>query len=181
MWLIRNTPSTTTTTTTTTPTAITEKINHDDITSTTATPPNSGDKYANLTSNQIQLLKAEEGLSRLMDDDITGARKILLNEKDSPYALAGLGICDFLAAAVGMEDERLQASMDALAQAEKCAKKYKNSNYGEQPEAGQWWSQPGMEFEVLLADVAAAQSVSLFHLSGTSSISMTCLSFQACS
>lgn len=110
-----------------------------------------------MTANQEQLLAAEVGLHKLMDDDIDGARSTLSSQKDSPYALAGLGICDFLAAAVGMEDERLTASMEALATAEKSARKHKHSHSVE--EAGQWWSQAGMEYEVLIADLAAAQAV----------------------
>lgn len=111
-----------------------------------------------MTPNQEQLLAAEVGMNMLMDDNIEGARSTLKSQKDSPYALAGLGICDFLAAAVGMEDERLSASMEALALAEKSARKHKSSNSHEEP--GQWWTQPGMEYEVLIADLAAAQAVS---------------------
>lgn len=111
-----------------------------------------------MTPNQEQLLAAEVGLNKLMDDDVEGARSTLLSQDNSPYALAGLGICDFLAAAVGMEDERLSASMEALALAEKSARKHKHSNSIEEP--GQWWTQYGMEYEILIADLAAAQAVS---------------------
>lgn len=114
-----------------------------------------------MTANQEQLLAAEVGLHMLMDDNIEGARTTLQNEgDDSPFALAGLGICDFLAAAVGMEDERLTSSMEALAIAEKSAKKHKHANINNVEDVGQWWTQPGMEYEVLIADLAAAQAVS---------------------
>lgn len=115
-----------------------------------------------MTANQEQLLAAEVGLHMLMDDNIEGARTTLQNQgDDSPFALAGLGICDFLAAAVGMEDERLTASMDALAVAEKSARKHKHAIHtSEKEDAGQWWNQNGMEYEVLIADLAAAQAVS---------------------
>lgn len=122
-----------------------------------------------MPANQEQLQAAEVGLHMLMDDDIDGARKTLsaqaqTNDSASPFALAGLGICDFLAAAVGMEDERLTASMEALAVAEKSARKQKahTSSVSEDDDAnaGQWWNQNGMEYEVLMADLAAAQAVS---------------------
>lgn len=117
-----------------------------------------------MTPNQEQLLAAEVGLNKLMDDDLDGARSTLQSQHNSPYALAGLGICDFLAAAVGMEDDRLSASMEALALAEKSARKHKHSNSIEEP--GQWWTQAGMEYEVLIADLAAAQA--LLHILGES-------------
>ena len=114
-----------------------------------------------MTPNQEQLLAAEEGLNKLMDDDVEGAKRTLEAQNSSPYALAGLGICEFLAAAVGLEDERLTASMEALALAEKSARKHKHSNSIEEP--GQWWVQHGMEYEILIADLAAAQAVSFPH------------------
>lgn len=133
-------------------------------TSTSSKPPSiTGSSSSKMTANQEQLLAAEVGLHMLMDDNIEGARTTLQNQgDDSPFALAGLGICDFLAAAVGMEDERLTASMDALAVAEKSARKHKHAsnNTGEKEDAGQWWNQNGMEYEVLIADLAAAQAVS---------------------
>jgi hypothetical protein len=128
----------------------------------TSTSSSSNSTSIPMTANQEQLLAAEVGLNLLMDDDVDGAQRILQEQKNSPYALAGLGICDFLAAAVGMEDERLDASMEALALAEKAAIKHRSSHARE--EIGQWWSQSGMEYEVLLADVAAAQAVSLQRL-----------------
>lgn len=99
----------------------------------------------------------------LLNDDLPGARKTLEAQRDSPYALAGLGICEFLTAAISLEDERLHSSMDTLSLAEKAAKKSKT---GAENDPGQWWIQTGLEYEVLLADVVAAQS--LLHLLGDS-------------
>ena len=103
------------------------------------------------------LASAEHGLDLLLNDDLTGARKQLEEQKDSAFSLAGLGICEFLTAAVGLEDDRLSGSMATLGLAEKAAKK---SKIGAGIDPGQWWNQPGMEYEVLIADVVAAQAVS---------------------
>lgn len=122
--------------------------------------PSNGTKDG-LSLQHAQIVAAEEGIHKLLNDDLAGAKAVLEAQKDSPYALAGLGICSFLTAAIGMEDDRLSASMETLGQAERAAKKNKASAVEVDP--GQWWTQPGLEYEILVADVVAAQSVHTVH------------------
>lgn len=110
-----------------------------------------------LAEQQEQLLQAENGINHLLNDDLPEAQRVLAAQKDSPYALAGLGICAFLTAAIGLEDDRLSHSMETLGAAERAARKHK-AVAAQEP--GQWWTQTGLEYEVLLGDVTAAESVS---------------------
>lgn len=110
-------------------------------------------------AHQEQLLSAQKGLDLLLNDDIAGAKAHFTSaqHKDSAYTLAGLGICEFLTAVVGQEEDRLTGSMETLHQAERAAKKGKGNA---EMEKGAWWSTPGLEYEILVADVVAAQAVS---------------------
>lgn len=128
------------------------------------------------TSTQA-LLDAERGLNLLLNDDLNGARSTLESQKESPYALAGLGIVAFLTAAIGLEEDRLQSSSNTLALAENAAKKRKTSSSTGISDPGQWWTQSGTEYDVLLADVVAAQSVSSTSLLALEKTSNTFVRF----
>ncbi|GAB1521673.1 Mitochondrial outer membrane protein iml2 [Rhizoctonia solani] len=96
------------------------------------------------------LTAATNGFKSLLNDDVEGAKK-LFGEGDSPFHLLGLGVVDFLKAALGMEEDLMPGAVKSLTDAEagsKAAAKATRLAKGNAPS-----KYPiGMEHEICQAD-----------------------------
>lgn len=74
---------------------------------------------ASSTADQVALIKeATRGIEKLLNNDLQGAQELLSARPQSPGHGVGLGICGFLQAALGQEDNELAAALDVLLKAE---------------------------------------------------------------
>ncbi|KAG8770326.1 hypothetical protein FRC12_004357 [Ceratobasidium sp. 428] len=93
---------------------------------------------------------ASTGFKALLNDDVEGAKKAL-SEGDSPFHLLGLGVVNFLQAALGMEEGLMPDAIASLTAAEagaKAAAKATRSAKGNMPSR----YPIGMEHEICQAD-----------------------------
>ncbi|CAE6511823.1 unnamed protein product [Rhizoctonia solani] len=96
------------------------------------------------------LTAASNGFKLLLNDDVDGAKK-LFGEGDSAFHLLGLGVVDFLKAALGMEEDLMPGAVKSLTDAEagsKAAAKAARLSKGSAPSR----YPIGMEHEICQAD-----------------------------
>ncbi|KEP50139.1 outer membrane protein IML2 [Rhizoctonia solani 123E] len=96
------------------------------------------------------LTAASNGFKLLLNDDVDGAKK-LFGEGDSAFHLLGLGVVDFLKAALGMEEDLMPGAVKSLTDAEagsKAAAKAARLSKGSAPSR----YPVGMEHEICQAD-----------------------------
>ncbi|KAG8733358.1 hypothetical protein FRC11_006871 [Ceratobasidium sp. 423] len=96
------------------------------------------------------LINASNGFKLLLNDDVDGAKK-LFGEGDSAFHLLGLGVVDFLKAALGMEEDLMPGAVKSLTDAEagsKAAAKATRLAKGNAPSR----YPVGMEHEICQAD-----------------------------
>ncbi|KDN50787.1 hypothetical protein RSAG8_01285, partial [Rhizoctonia solani AG-8 WAC10335] len=72
---------------------------------------------ASQEATQQDLTAASNGFKLLLNDDVDGAKK-LFGEGDSAFHLLGLGVVDFLKAALGMEEDLMPGAVKSLTDAE---------------------------------------------------------------
>ena len=119
------------------------------------------------TDRAAQLRDASVGISSLLNDDVSRAKRIL-SSTESPFHLFGLGLLDFLAFAIGMEDQALSRALDCLSRSEHAATKMKAAPigppvdpYGKQ--RPRWWNH-SLEADVIVADSVVAQAMCAWAL-----------------
>jgi len=119
------------------------------------------------TDRAAQLRDASVGISSLLNDDVSRAKRIL-SSTESPFHLFGLGLLDFLAFAIGMEDQALSRALDCLSRSEHAATKMKAAPIGPpvDPNGKQrprWWNH-SLEADVIVADSVVAQAMCAWAL-----------------
>ncbi|KAJ7290503.1 hypothetical protein C8J57DRAFT_1276000 [Mycena rebaudengoi] len=95
------------------------------------------------------LLSANKGFDHLFANDIAAARTAF-GAADTPFHLLGLGVCAFLAAALGMEEGLMGEATRLLTLSEAGAKKYAKAAPTTGKSGGRF--PPGLEWEILNAD-----------------------------
>jgi hypothetical protein len=95
------------------------------------------------------LLSANKGFDHFFANDIAAARTAF-GAADTPFHLLGLGVCAFLAAALGMEEGLMGEATRLLTLSEAGAKKYAKAAPTTGKSGGRF--PPGLEWEILNAD-----------------------------
>ncbi|EJD00336.1 uncharacterized protein FOMMEDRAFT_159009 [Fomitiporia mediterranea MF3/22] len=107
-------------------------------------------------AEEAALLAATKGFDHLFSNRLADAREQFASD-DSPYHLLGQGVCAFMQAALGMETNLMGEAARCLSESEAGAKKGSRTN--KSANGGKSSFPPGIEFEILQADVIVLQGL----------------------
>ncbi|MBW0502056.1 hypothetical protein O181_041771 [Austropuccinia psidii MF-1] len=104
---------------------------------------------------------ANRAFGLVFQDDLVGARTRLQNQSNETYSHVALGFIYFIEAALGMEDQMIAKALDTLLKVEESIKQAKAtliSSSNEKQSTVHWWV-PGLEYDIMLADVLIFQAI----------------------
>ncbi|KAA1091924.1 hypothetical protein PGT21_011662 [Puccinia graminis f. sp. tritici] len=112
------------------------------------------------------ILNVSKAFDLLFHDDLNGARVLLQQQtqSDQPYHHVALALITFIEAVLSMEEQMIAKALESLLKSEEAVKQAKNalvstgSTDSNQAIAQHWWI-PGLEYDILLADLMIFQAI----------------------
>lgn len=112
------------------------------------------------------IINVSKAFDLLFHDDLNGARVLLQQQtqSDQPYQHVALALIAFIEAVLSMEEQMISKAIESLLKSEEAVKQAKtalassSSTDSNQAIAQHWWT-PGLEYDILLADLMIFQAI----------------------
>ncbi|KAH9459113.1 hypothetical protein Pst134EA_019266 [Puccinia striiformis f. sp. tritici] len=113
------------------------------------------------------IINVSKAFDLLFHDDLVGARLLLQqhSQPEQPYNHVALALISFIEAVLSMEDQMIAKALESLLKSEEAIKQAKSTHAGSTSstdsnrEIAQHWWTPGLEYDILLADLMIFQAI----------------------